>query len=122
MFEKAIRLKLRFDYKDICSTEDLWDLSVKELDSIYKILNKKIKIQEEESLLETKSKDDEIIELKVNIIKYIVKTKIDESNAAKERRDKLSQKQKLLEIVAEKQDQHLREMPLEDLKKMINEL
>ena len=65
MFEKASRLKLRFEYKGLCSVEELWDLSVQELDNIYKVLNSKAKAMREESLLQEKTKEDQL-QKKVN--------------------------------------------------------
>ena len=39
IFEKATRGKMRFQFKGLVSVEDLWDLSVQDLDKIFKSLN-----------------------------------------------------------------------------------
>ena len=39
MFEIAARNKFRFPFKGMISTEDLWDLSVENLDNVFKTLN-----------------------------------------------------------------------------------
>ena len=70
IFEYAVRNKLRFPYKGTISTEDLWDLPVTELDKIFKVLNKKNKTNEEESLLSTSSVDMDTL-VSIDIIKYI---------------------------------------------------
>jgi len=57
MFEKAARLKLRFNFKGILSVEDLWDLSLESLDLIYKNLSAEAKKSKEVSLLEIKTKE-----------------------------------------------------------------
>jgi len=121
MFEKASRLKLRYDYRGTCDTEDLWDLEVVELDSIFKNLNAELRIQKEESLLEVQSKQVEILELKIAIIKYIVKVKLEEKEAAKLAVFKKERKQKLLSILADKQDESLKEMSIEEITKLIEE-
>lgn len=70
MFEIATRNKFRFPFKGVISTEDLWDLSVESLDNVFKTLNSEMKKTKEESLLSTKSKDDEVLELKIEIVKH----------------------------------------------------
>ena len=61
--EYATRKKLRFSYKGSISTEDLWDLSLEELDRIFKGLNAKVKQSQEESLLEKKEKSEKLSKL-----------------------------------------------------------
>ena len=122
MFEYATRNKVRFRFKGLISIEDLWDLSLTELDSIYKTLNKKVKQANEESLLNTKSKEDKTTEIQIEIIKYIVTIKQEEaarSMAAAERRAK---KQKILEVLAAKEDASLQDKSPEELQKMLSEL
>lgn len=122
MFEKAVRMKLRFNYKGLCSVEDLWDLPVTSLDSIYKELNKRAKTEKEESLLDKRTKADDLLDLQIGIVKHIVKTKLKEQEDRENAAMKREKKQKLLSIMAEKQDKALYDMPLEDLEKMVNDL
>lgn len=123
MFEKASRLKLRFPYKGWCAVEDLWDLGVKHLDSIFKELNSKLKDQAGESLLDVvKTKASKLIELKIEIVKHIVKVKLAEQEVSENRVLKAERKQKLLAIITAKQDESLHEMSVESLTKLIDEL
>ena len=78
LFEVATRNKFRFAFKGMISVEDLWDLKVEQLDVVYKNLMEEIKKASEESLLKTKSKDQEELEVKINIVKYIVEVKLEE--------------------------------------------
>lgn len=122
MFEKASRMKLRFPYKGSTSVEDLWDLSVEELDSIFKQLNSKVKTAKEESLLDVRTASDTTTELQIEIIKHIVKVKLDEEADRKSSKERAEKKQKLLSILASKQESELQGKSIEDIQKMINEL
>ena len=122
MFEYAARNKLRFPYKGMISAEDLWDLNVRELDTIFKTLNAQVKKSQEESLLETKSKEDETLAVQIDIVKHIVRIKQDEEAArlfAKERKEK---QQKLMELINKKQDEDLNNKSIEELQAMLAEL
>ena len=72
IFEYATRNKVSFPYKGNVWVEDLWDLSVTELDKVFKTLNSQRKQSQEESLLNTKSKEDEIVDVQIAIVKHIV--------------------------------------------------
>jgi hypothetical protein len=122
MFEKAARMKLRFPHKGLCTVEDLWDIPLEALDRIFKDLNIKIKAQKEESLLETRSKEDEILDLKIAIVKHIVEVRLSEQKARKDLAAKSEKKQKLLGIIAEKQDNALRDLSVDELTKLVDEL
>lgn len=122
MFEKAVRLKLRFTHKGLCTVEDLWDIPLESLDRIFKDLKIELKTQKEESLLETRSKEDEIFDLKIAVVKHIVEVRLSEQKARKELAAKSDKKQKLLGIIAEKQDNALRDMSVDELAKLVDEL
>ena len=121
MFEKAIRLKLRFNFKGILTVEDLWDLKLNELDMIYKDLNQQKKLQEEESLL-TNNLINDIVNLQMEIIKYVVEQKQAEQLAKQTEIEKQQQKQKILEILSRKQDDDLQNKSTEELLKMLENL
>ena len=122
IFEYATREALRFPYKGSQSVEDLWQLSVRELDSIYKTLNKQVKQSEEESLLSTKSNVDTELEVQIAIVKHIVSVKLAEKEDAEKASAKKAQKQKIMSIIAAKQDEALQNSSIDDLRKMLDEL
>lgn len=122
IFEYAVRNKVRFPFKGMISVEDLWDLSLTNLDSIYKTLNKQVKQSEEESLLTTKTSVDTELEVQISIVKYIVSVKLEEQEAREKVAAKKAQKQKIMSIIATKEDEALQNTSVEDLKKMLDEL
>ena len=122
IFEYATREALRFPYKGSQSVEDLWQLSVRELDSIYKTLNKQVKQSEEESLLSTKTSVDTELEVQIAIVKHIVSVKLTEKETAEKASAKKAQKQKIMSIIATKENEALQNSSIDDLKKMLDEL
>lgn len=121
LFEKATKGKYRYQFKGVIATEDLWDLSVQNLDIIFKSLNAELKQVSEESLLQTKSVADEELENKIAIIKYIVEVKVQEATKKSQEKAQREQREKILEIIESKQNQSLQEMSIEELQKMLNE-
>ena len=122
MFEYAVRNKVRFPFKGLISVEDLWDFSLTNLDSIYKTLNKQVKQSEEESLLNTKTTVDKELDAQIAIVKHIVAVKLAEQEAREKASAKKAQKQKIMAIIASKQDEALQNSSVEDLQKMLDEL
>lgn len=121
IFEVAVRNKLRFPFRGQVSVEDLWDLNVENLDSVYKTLSAQLKTVKEESLLNTKTKEDKELDFQIEIVKYIVKTKLEEREVQLEAREKKAQKQKVLEILSAKKDEALQGKTIEELEAMLEE-
>ena len=122
IFEYAVENKLRFPYKGLISAEDLYALSVSDLDTIYKTLKREAKRNGEESLLATKSNDDVALDTKIEIVKYIVEKKLAQVEARKTAAANKAKKEKIMSILEEKQDAALKNMSEEDLRKMLDAL
>jgi predicted nucleic acid binding AN1-type Zn finger protein len=121
-FEVATRNKVRFPFRGQISVEDLWDLNVQNLDSVFKTLNSQVKQAKEESLLNTKTKEDEALDLQIEIVKYIVQVKLEEDANRLKVKENREKKQKLYSILAAKQEADLQNKSTEELQKMIDEL
>lgn len=122
IFEYATRNKVRFSFKGLISVEDLWDLSLTNLNSIYKELNKQSKQSEEESLLNIKTQEDELLNVQIALVKHIVSVKLAEKEAREKTSAKKAQKQKIMSIIAAKKDEELQNSSIDDLQKMLDEL
>lgn len=122
LFINATRANYQFPFRGMINVIDLWDLSLTNLDSVFKTLNAEAKKSEEESLLETKSKENEELSNKIEIVKYIVNIKLEEKKTKENARKNAEMKQRLLEIKAKRQDAALENLSDEDLDKMLAEL
>lgn len=123
MYKKAAQLKLRFQSdRGSLTTEDLLDLTVNQLDKIYKHYNKKIKESEEDSLLTIRKSSDSELQLRIDIIKDVVADKITEADKAKVKAVNRLRKNQLMDLIARKQDEALGEKSVEELMKELDEL
>jgi hypothetical protein len=121
IFERASRDKTRFPYRGMCNVEDLWDLTARELDGIFKTVNAELKADQEESLLDQNETSSEL-DLQVAIIRHIVDVKLTESAAAEQEVVRRQKKDRILSILANKQDESLVAMSEEELARMLEEL
>ncbi len=119
LFKVAVKKKYRFNYRGLISVEDLWDLSVEDLDKIFKSLKSQQRNASEESLLQAVSKEDKELNNKIEIIKIIVADKLAASDRAKKAAAQRMQNQRILEIMADKQDAALKEKSVEELQAML---
>jgi hypothetical protein len=122
LYKEALRQQLRFEYKGLRSTEELWQLTVEQLDSVFQLLNAERKTKSEESLLSIKSTEASALDLKIEIIKDIVTTKLADRELAMQSAKAKEQKQKILEALARKKDSALENLSIEELEKMAAEL
>lgn len=122
LFEIATRDNYQFPFRGMINVIDLWTLSVQNLDNVFKTLNTEAKKSEEESLLSAKTKENEELSNKIEIVKHIVGVKLAEQAAREDAKKKKEMKQRLLEIKAKREDAALENMSDADLDKMLAEL
>lgn len=122
IFEIASKKKLRFKFRGLVSTEDLWDLSLKDLNIIFKELNSQIKETKEESLLNTKSDLETELDIKIQIIKHIFETKLKEQERRKKSVENKAKKQRILEIIQKKKEEDLESKDINELQEMLDDL
>lgn len=122
LFEMATRNKLRFpSAKGELSVEDLWDLSDKDLDVVYKNLKDQEVKSSEESLLDDANVDPKLTAA-IGIVKYIFTTKRNERLAEKERINKKLTQRKYIDALSKKQDEAIEKMSEAELRAMIDSL
>jgi len=121
IFEEATRASLTFEYRGTIGVEDLWDLPLPALDSIYKSLKSIVK-QSEEGLLNTRTSKDKELELKIAVVTRVFEVKQEELYEKKVASEKREKKQKLMGVLERKQSQELESLPASEIEKMINEL
>lgn len=124
LFEYATRKKLRFvSTKGELTIEQLWDVPLRSrddfnLNSIAKMASKAWKEISEESFVEPTAKCEKC-EIALEMIKFVIETKLGEEAAAEKRAANKQEKEKLLAILAEKQDGKLSKLSENELKARI---
>lgn len=129
LFIFATRNKLRFaSIRGELSVEQLWDVPLRSkddfnLNAVAKAANKALKEISEESFVETtKTVTHTRLETALYVVKYVIEAKLTEEETAKKRAANKQEREKLLGILAEKQDGKLSELSEKELEKRIKAL
>ena len=120
IYKFAVENKIRFPFKGQISVEDLFDLNLESLDSIYKSLNSQKKKANEESLLATKSSEDEALEVSIEIVKQIFSQKQKEKEDRIKAAENRAKKQRIAEIIDNKKDEALNNLSVGQLQQMLD--
>lgn len=122
IFEQAARLKTRFAYKGSLRVEDLWDLTLEQLDELYGSLSEGLDNTKRKSLLNKKSEADEVLSLQVAIVTSIIETKQAEAAVRLDATKRAVKRRELLKLLADKQNEELRGKSTAEIQKMLEEL
>lgn len=123
MYKKALRTKLRFSTtKGKLTTEDLFDLSLTDLNNLAIALDKKLSETPRKSFISDIAPDTQEDELRFNIVKDIITLKLVERNAAQNAKAKAAEKAQLLEILHRKKNEALENLSVAEIEAKIAEL
>ena len=120
MYKEALQKKLRFKTnKCMISTEDLFDLSLQNLNTLAIMLDKKISEAPKKSFIEELPAEENDDELRFNIVKDVINVKL------KARKDNINKAQidarnkRIAELSAKKEGEALENKSIEELRAMI---
>ena len=125
LFEYATRNKLRFmSVKGELTLEQLWDVPLRSrddfnLNAVAKVANMAKEAIEVSYVETTKTEANARLETALEVVKYIIDVKLADEALAKKRAENKIEKEKLLAILAEKQDGKLSALSEAELKKRI---
>jgi hypothetical protein len=129
MFEKATRLKLRFEStKGLLTTEDLWDLPLNSaarhanLNDVARAISRELKDSSQEDFVSQKTPENDVLQLKMDIVKHVIAVRLAEADAAKQAAARREKKERLLGLIEQKQNEQLGGKSLEELQAMVAEL
>ncbi len=120
MYKEALQKKLRFKTnKGMITTEDLFDLSLQNLNTLAIMLDKKISEAPKKSFIEELPVEENDDELRFSIVKDVINIKL------KARKDNINRAQidarnkRIAELIAKKEDEALENKSIEELRAMI---
>lgn len=126
IFEQASRAKLRFDTQvGMLTTEDLWSLPLTSktkvnLDDIAIGLSAQLKATSE-SFVST-SKTDEVLSLKLEVVKHIIGVRVAENNDRLEAEKRRQQREQIQSLIARKESESLESLSLDELRELAKNL
>ncbi len=120
VFKKACQQKLRFaTTKGTLSTEQLFDLSLKELDTLAVGLADSYEESKGKSFLTKRTVKDAGIKLQFDVVLDVLQTKAAELEAETEKRDAKEHNQKILELINDKKNDALKNKSVKELEAML---
>lgn len=132
LFEQASRLKLRFDSpKGLLTVEDLWDLPLTSpsgnranLDSIAISLHKQTRDAADtvSFVASSENKRSDELYLAFEIVKHVIRVRVAERDELKAAADRREKRQRILELIAKKEDGELESKSVDELRSLAESL
>lgn len=120
MWKEAIRLKMRFSTsRGPLTIEQLWDLSLEELDALAVELKKQYDESGAKSYLKKKSSKDKQVKLAFDIVLDILETKVEDAENDKNALETKEHNQKIMSLIAKKKDEKLESLDIDELEEML---
>jgi hypothetical protein len=120
--------------KGVLSVEDLFRVDLDILDQVYRSLKMQLRdAYDSDSLLDDNSGSEEAQDLRpaskeaqdlrlaIKLVTDVFKTRKEEAELAEKKLKRAKERQKIAEIIAEKEEEDLRSMSIEDLKGLLEE-
>jgi hypothetical protein len=124
-FKEASRIGLRFETsKGSLSTEQLWTLPLVQLATVVRNLKALTTKDNDDDLAfldEKATPVDKVVELRFNVAKEIYLAKQAENVSARDAKTKKAHNEKILGLIAEKQEGNLKNMSEEELVALLKE-
>lgn len=121
IYAQALKKKIRFEYKGLLSTEDLFDLSFEELDILYKKLGEKLKTLSGDSLLADENPEISEIKLQMVLVKNVFDIKDADRKACEAKIAKSEKNQAILKVINDKKNAELYDKSIDELENMLND-
>lgn len=119
---ECIRKKIRFNYKGLISAEDLFDLSVSDLQGIYRMYAKEYNDLTQYQLDDSIDEGATDVLIQRDIVREVYTVKLAEKMARQNAQAKEETRQEILSIMAEKQKDDLKNLSMEELQAKLDNL
>lgn len=122
IFEQASRLKLRFDVQGSVSTEQLWDVKLDVLIAYEEAMTDRVESYGKSVRRKAggrKTKAQEMDELGLAIVTSILDIRLKEKEDEKAQAEAKIHNQKIMDLIARKQDAELEALSAEELQKLL---
>ena len=120
MYKEAAKQKLRFSTnKGSLSVEQLWTLSLTDLDTLAVSLEEAHANSKGKSFLDKRTTKDKGLKLQFDIVLDILNTKSEEAEALRDAKEVKEHNQKILALISEKKDDELKVKSVKELEKLL---
>lgn len=120
IFKQATKEKLRFTTsRGMLSSEQLWDLSLTDLDALAVSLETAHAQSAKKSFLAKTSAKDKVVKLQFDVVLEVLNTKVAEQEAATEARETKEHNEKIIDLIAEKENDALKNKSIKELRAML---
>jgi hypothetical protein len=120
IYKQAAMLALRIETnKGSLSVEQLWTLKLTELDQLAVSLEESMEKSSTKSFLKATTKANQLAKLKFDIVLDVLTTKKEAQEAASTAAEKKAHNDKILALIAQKEEGKLQEMSVEQLTAML---